>query len=59
MELVVPQILNGGVDTVFVMVCRSLNISYSHQLIWFTAKPTAADHKCSQSFRISVVSAIH
>ena len=30
MGLVVPQILNGGVDTVFVMVCRSSNVSFQH-----------------------------
>ena len=30
MGLVVPQILNGGVDTVLVMVCRSSNVSFQH-----------------------------
>ena len=59
MELVVPQIMNGGVDTVFVMVCGSSIISFYHYLIWFTAKLEGPDHKYSQSLRIPVLSAIH
>ena len=54
MELVVPQIRKGGVDTVFVMARRPPNMSVCHSLTWLIAKLTAAYYKCSSSSGISL-----